>query len=228
MNVETFCRELDRRIAQHDLLCHPFYEAWSAGKLTRDDLRAYAVDYYHHVAAFPAYLSSLHARLEDGELRRAVLRNLADEEIEGRAHSDLWLDFAEGMGAHREAARRSVPSPGVGELIAAFRRAAAEQPIAAALAAMYAYESQVPRVATEKVRGLRAMYGADQRACAYFDLHVRADVHHSTVWRDLLCELVQNDALAADAALAAADGAAQWLWRALDGIEAQRQARRAA
>lgn len=228
MNLESFCRELDRRIAKHDLLCHPFYEAWSTGKLTRDDLRAYAADYYHHVAAFPTYLSALHARLNDGELRRAVLRNLSDEEIEGRAHSDLWLDFAESMGAAREAARASVPSSGVRELIASFRRAAAEQPVAAALAAMYAYESQVPRVSGEKARGLRQMYGADQRACAYFDLHVRADVHHSGVWRDLLCELVKDDDSAAEAALQAAGDAARRLWRALDGIEAERQARRAA
>lgn len=228
MNLENFCRELDRRIAQHDLLCHSFYEAWSAGKLTRDDLRAYAADYYHHVAAFPTYLSALHARLADGELRRAVLRNLADEEIEGRAHSDLWLDFAESMGAARDAARMSAPTPGVRDLIASFRRAAAEQPVAAALAAMYAYESQIPRVAQEKARGLRQMYGADQRACEYFDLHVRADVQHSSVWRDLLCALVKDDDPAAEAALQAAGDAAQWLWRALDSIENQRQARHAA
>jgi pyrroloquinoline-quinone synthase len=228
MRVERFVTELDRRIDRHDLLCHPFYEAWGAGRLTREDLRAYAADYYHHVAAFPTYLSALHARLEDGELRRAVLRNLADEEIEGRAHSELWLDFAESMGAGREDVRRSSPSCGVSELMVAFRRMAAEQPVAAALATLYAYESQVPRVAKEKARGLREMYGADQRACAYFDLHVRADVHHSAVWRDLLCELVRHDDAAAETALAAADDAARRLWRALDGIEAERQARRAA
>lgn len=228
MNVEDFCQELDRRIARHDLLCHPFYEAWTAGTLTRADLRAYAADYYHHVAAFPTYLSALHARLEDGELRRAVLRNLAEEEIAGRAHSDLWLDFAESMGAERNDARRSVMSPGVRELVAAFRRVAAEQPVSAAIAALYAYESQVPRVAKEKARGLRAMYGGDQRACAYFDLHERADVHHAGVWRDLLCDLVRHDVSAAETVLAAAEDAARWLWRALDGIEAERQARRAA
>jgi len=228
MNVENFCQQLDRVIARYDLLCHPYYKAWSAGALTRADLRAYAADYYHHVAAFPTYLSALHARLEDGELRRAVLRNLADEEIEGRAHSDLWLDFAESMGAERNDACRSVPSPGVRELIAAFRRIAAGQPVSAAIAALYAYESQVPRVAKEKARGLREMYGADKRACAYFDLHERADVHHSGVWRDRLCALVRHDASAAETALAAAEDAARWLWRALDGIEAERQARRAA
>src|SRR5438309_10471889 len=99
MKVEKFASELDARIARFDLLCHPYYQAWSEGRLTPSDLREYSSEYFHHVAAFPTYLSAFHSRLEDGELRRAVLRNLADEEVEGRAHSDLWLDFANGMGA---------------------------------------------------------------------------------------------------------------------------------
>ena len=86
-------------VARYDLLCHPFYQAWSAGKLTRDDLLHYACEYYHHVAAFPTCLSAFHSRLPDGPLRRRVLMNLCGEEIQGRPHSELWLDFAEGMGA---------------------------------------------------------------------------------------------------------------------------------
>src|SRR5438477_9707296 len=104
-NHTAFWNELESRIAKHDLLCHPFYKAWSAGELTREDLREYSADYYHHVAAFPTYLSALHSRLADGHLRRTVLANLAAEEIEGVPHSELWLDFAEAMGNDREAVR---------------------------------------------------------------------------------------------------------------------------
>ncbi len=55
MTNQEFFEQLERRIAKYDLLCHPFYKAWVAGDLTRDDLREYALDYYHHVAAFPVY-----------------------------------------------------------------------------------------------------------------------------------------------------------------------------
>jgi pyrroloquinoline-quinone synthase len=106
MELQAFLTALEERIARYDLLCHPYYKAWTAGELTREDLREYASDYFHHVAAFPAYLSALHSRLEDGEQRRAVLRNLCGEEIEGRPHSELWLDFAEGMGAGRDEVRQ--------------------------------------------------------------------------------------------------------------------------
>ena len=101
MNTTEFFRRLDARVSRYDLLCHPFYRAWSAGSLTRKDLRSYAQDYYHHVEAFPSYLAAFGLRLEDGELRRAVLANMCDEKgVEGRKgnyavpHADLWLDFA--------------------------------------------------------------------------------------------------------------------------------------
>ena len=224
MQLQAFLAALEERIARYDLLCHPYYQAWNAGELTRDDLRAYAGDYYHHVAAFPAYLSALHARLEDGEQRRAVLRNLCEEEIAGRPHSELWLDFAEGMGADREEVRRHEPLPEVREVIREFRRVAREASTAEALAAFYAYESQVPRVAKTKADGLAQRYGADAKTCGYFTLHQFADVEHSHVWRELLSAEVAAHPEQAGPALDAAENAARALWHVLDGMEARRMA----
>ncbi|MGZ4822838.1 MAG: CADD family putative folate metabolism protein [Terriglobales bacterium] len=221
---EKFWAELDGRIAKFDLLTHPFYQAWSAGQLTRDDLRDYAADYYPHVAAFPTYLSALHCRLPDGELRRAVLRNLAEEEIHGRAHSELWLDFAEGMGGERDAVRQREPMREIQELVSTFRDLAQHAGTAECLAAFYAYESQVPRIAAAKASGLEQHYAADARTVGYFHLHRTADVRHSRVWRRLLeAELQENPGLAPDV-LAAGERACAALWRALDGIDRQRHA----
>jgi len=224
MELSKFQTELDGRIARFDLLSHPFYQAWSEGKLTREDLREYAADYYHHVSAFPTHLSAFHSRLEDGELRRAVVRNLADEEVEGRAHSDMWMDFAEGMGASADAVRGRDPLPAVQAVIENFRRVAREGSRAEALATFYAYESQVPRIAAEKARGLKERYGADSKTCGYFTLHQYADVAHSGVWREeLQRELAKNPA-ETEAALEAGERAARWLWQVLDGMEARRMA----
>ena len=132
------------------------------------------------------------------------------------------------MGAQREEVRRHTPLPEVQELMASFRRVAEEGSAAEALAAFYAYESQVPRVAREKVRGLREMYGANARSCGYFTLHQTADVHHAQVWKEQLELELEADPQAAEAALEAAEAAARALWKALDGIERQRQTRKAA
>ena len=230
MTTQEFFQQLDARIAPFDLLCHPFYKAWSAGELSRDDLREYARDYYHHVNAFPTYLAELSMRLEDGELRRAVLSNLADEKGSDDAtgqnpeHAELWLDFAEGMGSSRNL-RGHQPIAEINDLTASFHRVASEGTPEEALAAFYAYESQVPRVASEKARGLREMYGADDKTCGYFTLHSTADVHHSQIWRQQLARRVQQTPQAAELALTAAANAAKALWNSLDGIEARRVAK---
>ena len=229
MTTAEFFEQLDGRIAQFDLLCHPFYRAWSAGQLSRADLREYARDYHHHVNAFPTYLAELSMRLEEGELRRAVLANLADEKgwddaaRKNPEHAELWLDFAEGMGASRNL-RGHQPLPEIGNLMAFFHHVASEGTPEEALAAFYAYESQVPRVAREKARGLRETYGADDKTCGYFTLHSTADVYHSQIWRQQLARRMEQNPQAAEAALTAAGNAAKALWAALDGIEARRGA----
>jgi pyrroloquinoline-quinone synthase len=228
MTAQQFFEQLDARIAKHDLLCHPYYKAWSAGQLTRDDLREYACDYYHHVEAFPTYLAELGIRLDESELRQAVLANMADEkgldDASGEPsapHSELWLDFAEGMGASRDL-HAHTPVPEITELTASFHQVASQGTPEEALAAFYAYESQVPRVAKEKARGLREMYGADEKTCGYFTLHTTADVYHSQVWRQQLGKRIESNPQAAEKALMAGENAAKSLWRALDGIEARR------
>ncbi|MGA9355539.1 MAG: iron-containing redox enzyme family protein [Terriglobales bacterium] len=226
MDAKEFLAALDERIRKYDLLCHPFYKAWSAGELTSDDLRQYGEDYYHHVQAFPGYLAQLGIRLEDGEMRKAVLANMTDENggetafgEPGASHAELWLDFVEGMGGRRTTRQ---PVKEVRELVRWFQRTAAEGTAEEALAAFYAYESQVPRVATEKDRGLRDLYGASAKTRNYFTLHATADVYHSQVWRKLLEKTIEAKPEAAERGLAAGENAAKALWTALDGIEARR------
>lgn len=227
MEITDFLSRLDACIHTYDLLCHPFYQAWSAGKLTRDDLREYGETYYHHVEAFPSYLAQLGMRLEEGELRRAVLANMSDEKggedafgDPDRSHAELWLDFVEGMGGSRT--RKRNPIPEMRNLIAWFHRVACEGTPEEALAAFYAYESQVPRIAQEKDRGLRDLYRADEKTRTYFTLHTTADVYHSQVWRKQLEKRVRANPKTAEKTLAAAEAAARKLWEALDGIDAHR------
>jgi len=227
MTTQEFFTELDARIAKYDLLCHRFYKAWTAGELTREDLRNYGQNYFHHVNAFPGYLQVLASRLPQGELRRAVEANHDDEMgLHGsRPHSELWLDFVEGMGGERVGTAKPIAE--MDALMRQFHSAALEGGPEEALATFYAYESQVPRVAAEKFRGLQQMYAADAKTCEYFNLHTTADVYHSRVWKQQLANTVKGNPEAAERALEAASIAAKALWNALDGIECERMARAA-
>jgi pyrroloquinoline-quinone synthase len=226
--MSDFFAALDVRIARYDLLQHPFYQAWSKGELTRDELREYASEYWHHVSAFPTYLSALHARLEDAPLRRTVIENLADEEglPAGRAHSDLWMDFATGMGADSGTVRNRVLQPETAALVAHFGSAMQDAP-ASALASLYTYESRVPAIARTKAEGLKQHYGADQATSRYFALHQTADVYHAKVWREAIETELAAHPEQADAALDAAEATAAALWNTLSGIERERQQARA-
>jgi pyrroloquinoline-quinone synthase len=225
----AFWSRFEERVAPYNLLTHPFYQAWSRGDLTRDDLRAYAAEYWHHVSAFPTYLSALHSRLPDAELRREVLRNLSEEEgtdsATARPHSDLWMDFAEGMGATRSEVESHTVQPEMTALLATFRNAMQEPTPAAAFAALYAYESKVPAIAVTKAEGLAEHYNADAATARYFTLHQTADVAHASVWRELIDKQIALDPTAAETALTSGERAARALWTALDGVERERLAR---
>ncbi len=104
-----------------------------------------------------------------------------------------------------------------GRLIQRFHRSASQDSPAEVLAALYAYESQVPRISGEKARALLRHYGADAHTCGYFALHTYSDVRHSQVWRIELLRLVSGNNKLAAPALNSAGRAAFWLWQALDG-----------
>jgi len=194
---------IDALIAERYLLRHPFYVAWQEGRLTRDALSDYAAQYYQHVRAFPTYLSALHARCEELATRQVLLANLRDEEEGAENHPELWLRFAESVGCERDEAAGAEAWPETTRAIDGFRRAVSQGPLARGLAALYAYETMVPAVAAEKIRGLAEHYGvAGSPATDYFEVHRSLDVEHAGATRALLAERLERE----DEIVAAMDG----------------------
>src|SRR5258708_11556841 len=95
-NAEMLAR-IDAAIAEKNLLKHPFYQDWQAGKLSREALQLYAAQYYRHVEAFPKHLRVLAARTE-GPLQGLIQENIAEEENPAGPHPKLWRDFSAGAG----------------------------------------------------------------------------------------------------------------------------------
>jgi pyrroloquinoline-quinone synthase len=147
-----------------------------------------------------------------------LLDNLVDEEGRDPTHPELWLDFAEGLGVSRRAARGARPSVSTRELLATYERLTSAGP-ASALAALYSYESIFPEIAAEKSRGIRAMYGIrDPKAHEFFRVHTGADVEHSRAERKVLeAELHRTPGSRALALRSARDAIGAW-WSFLDGF----------
>lgn len=219
MTSQDLWAQVAETLARYNLLKHPFYQAWSKGELTPGQLAFYGAQYGKHVAAFPTYLTRLHSRLEDGPARRAILANAADEESETASHADLWRQFAEGIGAN---AGPGIEVEEVTALVETFRAIAERASLPQALGAFYAYESQVPEVAREKLSGLKKFYGASERMGEYFAIHMTADLHHSAVWRRLIDRRLADEPGCGAEVLEGVECASAALWNALDGIETAR------
>ena len=187
--------ELDQIVAAKRLLDHPFYQAWNRGELTLDELRDYAGQYYAFEAAFPRFLSSIHARCEDSSVRQTLLTNLWDEEYGADNHLALWLRFVEGLGLSAEEVRSAAVRPSTTDLIETYAGICANGSVAEGVAALYAYESQASEVARQKILGLKANYGIeDERTISFFSAHIDADAAHSAAEASAIERLVESDA----------------------------------
>ena len=211
---------IDTEVAKRAMLSHPFYQAWTEGRLSLDTLRAYARQYFHHVEAFPRAVSAVHSACPDRDGRRMLAENLAEEEgVEAgkQDHASLWLMFACGLGESEEGVRSQHLNGETQALIDTFRRLS-RQSYAAGLGALYAYESQFPGVATAKIEGLVDRYGiADEETLRFFRVHATADVEHSSVCRELLDRLPEGEKAEA---IGAGEELAGALWNFLSGVEA--------
>src|SRR5260221_5652358 len=213
MSNAILLEKLDAAIAQKNLLKHPFYQDWQAGKLSRESLQLYAAQYYRHVEAFPKHLRVL-AERADASLKPVVLENLAEEENPAGPHPQLWREFAEALGVSEEDIMNSPSLPGTQNVVHTFRDVCGNRPVPEAVAALYAYESQMPEIASTKIDGLHPLYRIrDAKGPAYFSVHEHADKAHRAAWRNWL---LANATSSEDQILASAQDALNVLWGALD------------
>ncbi len=198
------------------LLKHPFYQEWTAGTLAIGQLREYARQYYHFEAAFPRFLSAIHARTESPRIRQLLLENLWDEEHGERNHPALWLEFAAALGLSAKEVMTSRPNPETAALIAHFDDASKHAPLAEALATLFAYEGQVPGIAWQKIKGLSDHYSFKPHQFEFFSVHLVTDVAHAGAEM----ESINASCEAADAVVAATNAACDRLHAFLDGCHA--------
>ena len=186
MTTEETLGALDDLIRERSILQHPFYRAWQRGELTSDQVATYSRVYYPHVAAFPRYLKNAINCASDSVIRSALEQNLDDELTNPAPHPELWLDFAAATSQEGQAVKCGEPVPKTADSIATFDRLT-NRDIASGLTALYAYESQQPEVAAEKLRSLRDCYGIHSpQALSYFAVHATADMEHRAAERSAI------------------------------------------
>ena len=202
MNANIWDRiEESRR--RWNVLEHPFYQRWSEGELTRDELARYSGQYRHAVEA----IASLSASAADALPEHAELRRHAAEEL---GHVRLWDGFVEAVGGNTGAE----PTAETADCVADW---AGEGDALELLSRLYAVEASQPAISRTKRSGLLERYGFEEGSgTAYFRVHEGRDVEHAAEVRELIAELATDED--ADRLVAAAESAYEANWRLLDGV----------
>ena len=140
-----------------------------------------------------------------------------DEEAGNPNHPELWLRFAESTGLSRDEVSNAKLWPETERLIRAFRSICRDASVAQGIAAIYAYESQIPKVAESKIEGLESFYGLNtSEALDYFRVHIEADREHSQVERELLKATLNEENV--PSVEASVDTVLNSLWDLLSGV----------
>jgi pyrroloquinoline-quinone synthase len=202
---DSIWTRIEQARSRWNVLEHPFYQRWSAGELTRDELARYSGQYRHATEAIARMSESVAETALDGD-REGLRRHAAEEED----HVALWDGFVAEVGGTIGAE----PTGETAECIAAWTR---DDGVLPTLARLYAIESGQPEISRIKAEGLIERYDVNEGpATAYFRLHERLDAEHASQARRLIERLAEPED--ADAVVAAAESAFRANWRLLDGV----------
>lgn len=214
MKNEQLFSQIKETIEQKHMLNHPFYQCWTMGKLSKAELVDYLKQYFYLEASFPRFMSALHSKTEDAEMRKVMLENLMEEEAGQNNHVAQLLRLCEqGFGFTKEEIAAIEPNQQTKALIAAFEQATNAEEIKQGLAAMVVYKQQVSDVAATKIDGLKEHYGiTDENALQFYATHAEVN----TSYHALLDQVVDqtNDEQVMEEVVTIRDA----FWGFLDGV----------
>jgi pyrroloquinoline-quinone synthase len=173
---------IDYEIEKHSLLKHVFYQMWSEGKLTINHLQGYSKEYFQLVKVVPKFVENIFNAIADPSLKRAVGQNLKEES----EHIEPWIMFSTAMGVQRNDLT-SYKGENETSMAVSTLSQLTERSLEEAVAAMYAYEKELPKISRSKIDGLKKFYGVQSNeATKYLEIHEEVDLRHSEVWKNIL------------------------------------------
>jgi len=228
---KAFIRDLVARIeARRTFGSHPLWLELADGKLSREQLKLFAVQFFLQVREFPRAVSAMHANCPFPAERIELAESIYEEEtgrISGcnQPHPELFIRFGEAVGLSRSEMTEGRPLPATRALIDWFELSTKQRSfIEAAAAINLAAEGQVPGAFGPMARRLQENYGLSREAVAFWDIHEMADKEHSDVGDHIVVHHATDAQTQARVRDALEHSLGAW-WQFFDGIQAAIQGR---
>ena len=220
-----FIRDLTARIrARRTFGGHPLWHEVADGKLSREQLKLFAVQFFLQVREFPRAVSAMHANCPFPAERMELAESVYEEET-GRVsgcnqpHPELFIRFGEAVGLKRAEMVEGRPLPATRALIDWFELSTKDRSFAEGIGAInIAAEGQVPGNFAPFARGLEKHYGLSREQVAFFDVHEIADRDHSDVGDNILSHTPMSEVEHARVWAAVERSLDMW-WQFFDGIQ---------
>ena len=167
--LEAALRDIGAR-RYHNL--HPFHRLLHDGKLSKDQVRAWALNRYYSQAMIPVKDAAVLARMTDASLRRVWRQRIVDHDGDapGDGGIERWLKLAEGVGFARDYVEStqgilSATRFSVDAYVHFVKERSLLEAIASSLTEMFS-----PTIISERVAGMLKNYDfITKDTLAYFD-----------------------------------------------------------
>ena len=199
---------------------HPFHRLLHGGALSRDQVRAWALNRFCYQAAIPRKDAALMSRCEDRELRRAWLHRITDHDGVGTDAGGIarWLVLTDGLGLDRDyVVSRRGALPATRFAVEAYVRFVADRPLLEAVASSLT-ELFAPGIHAERISGMLQNYDfITEDVVAYF----RRRLDQAPRDADFALDYVKRHAVTAEQQRAVIHALAfktEVLWAQLDAL----------
>jgi pyrroloquinoline-quinone synthase len=205
---------IDEVIGASDPASDPLLSAMSSGRLSRDELRAFASQYFHLVDALPRFVSTVHSVTLDAHTRRSLLNVLVPLELAPPSISDLWLQTCAALGLFCDTVRGGQPTASTAACLSDYEYLCGEGSVQG-VAALYAWMSRLPVVCRLEQAALAEHYELTAGpGVQFFEVIGFQASSHARALRTALAAQIERSPESADHAFYAAQSAV----RAVQGL----------
>lgn len=145
---------------KHKLLDHPFYQAWTKGEISLEQLAKYHSSYNEFIELMPTYWQKI---IDSFNENSKFAESVVKDETE---HIALWQEWNSKL-------PKVDTFPRMNDVIEELDAMTKSE----LLGAIHAFEMQQPDVAVTKKEGLLCHYGYETAELKYFDEHMNEEAH---------------------------------------------------